>query len=214
MDKIATDPRLSQPVKEFLERRGKLLIDGKLVNAISGKSFAVYNPASGTVIVSVPEADRADVDLAVQAARRAFDDGRWSKVKPSERGRLLWKLADLIEAHLEELAQLESLDNGKPVAVARVVDVPLTIDMFRYMAGWATKITGTTIPISFPGEYLSYTLREPVGVVAQIIPWNCPLLMAAWKPAPALATGCTIILKVAEQTPLSGLRLGELIAEA
>src|ERR1700759_4353919 len=162
MDTIATDPRLSQPVKEFLDRRGKLLIDGKLVDAVSGKSFAVYNPASGTVIVNVPEADRADVDLAVQAARRAFDDGRWSKVKPSERGRLLWKLADLIEAHLEEFAQLESLDNGKPGAVARVAAVPLEVGMSRYMAGWSTKITGTTIPLSMPGDYLSYTLREPV----------------------------------------------------
>jgi phenylacetaldehyde dehydrogenase len=214
MDIIATDPRLSQPVKEFLDRRGKLLIDGKLVDAVSGKTFPVYNPASGTVIVSVPEADRADVDLAVNAARRAFDDGRWSSVKPSARGRLLWKLADLIEAHLEEFAQLESLDNGKPVAIARIADVPLTVDMFRYMGGWATKITGSTIPLSMPGDYLSYTLREPVGVVGQIIPWNFPLLMAAWKLAPALAAGCTVVLKAAEQTPLSALRLAELVLEA
>jgi phenylacetaldehyde dehydrogenase len=133
---------------------------------------------------------------------------------PSERGRILWKLADLIERQTEQFATLESLDNGKPLSVARVADVPLTVDMFRYMAGWATKITGTTIPISFPGEYLSFTLREPVGVVGQIIPWNFPLLMAAWKLAPALATGCTVVLKVAEQTPLTGLRLGELCQEA
>jgi phenylacetaldehyde dehydrogenase len=165
-------------------------------------------------LAHVAEADAADVDKAVRAARKAFDEGPWPRMSPSERGRLLWKLSDLIEKHAEELATLESLDNGKPLTVARAADVPLTIDMFRYMAGWATKITGTTIPISFPGEYLSYTLREPVGVVGQIIPWNFPLLMAAWKLAPALATGCTVVLKVAEQTPLSGLRLGELVAEA
>ncbi|MFI4986427.1 MAG: aldehyde dehydrogenase family protein [Alphaproteobacteria bacterium] len=213
MDTIALDSRLSLPVREFIERRGRLLIDGKLVAAASGKTFAVYNPATGTVICSVAEADRQDVDRAVKAARRAFDDGSWAKVKPSERGRLLWKLADLIEAHLDEFAEIESLDNGKPAAVARVADVPLTVDMFRYMAGWATKLTGSTIPLSAPGDYLSYTLREPVGVVGQIIPWNFPLLMAAWKLAPALAAGCTVVLKAAEQTPLSALRLAELILE-
>ena len=132
----------------------------------------------------------------------------------SERGRILWRIADLIEGDLEELAELESLDNGKPYAVARVADLPLAVDMFRYMAGWATKITGSTLPLSLPGEYLSYTVREPVGVVAQIIPWNFPLLMAAWKIAPALAAGCTIVLKAAEQTPLTALRLGEIIREA
>ena len=214
MDTIALDPRLSPAAGEFLGRGGKLLIDGKLVEAVSGKSFPVYNPATGTIVTSVAEADRADVDLAVRAARRAFDTGPWSRIKPAERARLLWKLADLIEAHLDEFAELESLDNGKPVSVAKVADVPLTIEMFRYMAGWSTKLTGTTIPLSMPGEYLSYTAREPVGVVAQIIPWNFPLLMAAWKLAPALAVGCTIILKAAEQTPLTALRLAELVLEA
>jgi phenylacetaldehyde dehydrogenase len=214
MDTIALDPRLSQPVRDFLGRRGKLLIDGKLVAAVSGKSFSVYNPATGTVVTTVAEADRADVGLAVKAARRAFDEGPWSRMKPAERARLLWKLADLIEEHLEEFAELESLDNGKPVSVARVADVPLTVEMFRYMAGWCTKLTGTSIPLSMPGDYLSYTMREPVGVVAQIIPWNFPLLMAAWKLAPALAVGCTVILKAAEQTPLSALRLAELTLEA
>jgi phenylacetaldehyde dehydrogenase len=214
MDTIALDSRLSIPAKQFIERRGKLLIDGKLVPAASGKTFPVYNPATGTVIANVSEADRADVDLAVKAARRAFDDGSWASVKPNQRGKLLWKLADLVEAHLDEFAELESLDNGKPAAVARVADVPLTIDMFRYMGGWATKLTGSTIPLSMPGEYLSYTMREPVGVVGQIIPWNFPLLMAAWKLAPALAAGCTVVLKAAEQTPLSALRLAELILEA
>jgi phenylacetaldehyde dehydrogenase len=214
MDTIALDPRLGASVRAFLERRGKLLIDGKLVAAVSGKTFPVYNPATGTVIANVAEADRADVDLAVKAARRAFDEGSWARVKPSERGRLLWKLGDLIETHLDELAEIESLDNGKPAAVARVADVPLAADMFRYMAGWATKLTGSSIPLSMPGEYLSYTVREPVGVVGQIIPWNFPLLMAAWKLAPALAAGCTVVLKAAEQTPLSALRLAELVLEA
>jgi phenylacetaldehyde dehydrogenase len=137
---------------------------------------------------------------------------------PSERGRLVWKLADLLEQHLDEFAYLESLDNGKPLTVARAADVPLAVDLFRYMAGWATKLEGHTIPISVPytpgAKYLSYTLREPVGVVGQIIPWNFPLLMAAWKLGPALATGCTVVLKPAEQTPLSALLLGELIMEA
>src|SRR5499433_2594389 len=205
---------ISVDLQSYLATPRKLLINGELVDAVSGKSFPVYDPSTGQVMAHVAEADAADVDKAVKAARKAFDEGPWPRMTPSERGRILWKLADLIERQTEQFATLESLDNGKPLTVARVADVPLTVDMFRYMAGWATKITGTTIPISFPGEYLSFTLREPVGVVGQIIPWNFPLLMAAWKIAPALATGCTVVLKVAEQTPLSGLRLGELIAEA
>ncbi|MGD9806654.1 MAG: aldehyde dehydrogenase family protein [Hyphomicrobiaceae bacterium] len=214
MTALTLDTRLGNAARGFVERHPKLLIDGKLVAAASGKTFAVYNPATGAVIAQAPEADREDVDRAVRAARRAFDDGTWSKFKPAERSRLLWKLADLIEANQEEFAQIESLDNGKPVSVARAADVPLTVDIFRYMGGWATKLTGTTIPISAPGNYLSYTLREPVGVVGQIIPWNFPLLMAAWKLAPALAAGCTVVLKAAEQTPLSALRLAELVVEA
>ncbi|HTB42896.1 MAG TPA: aldehyde dehydrogenase family protein [Acetobacteraceae bacterium] len=213
MDTIALDPRLRHATG-FLGRTPLMLIDGKMVSAASGKTFAVYNPATGGVIASAPEGDKADVDLAVAAARRAFDEGRWTKISRSERGRILWRIADLIERDLEELAELESIDNGKPYAVARVADLPLAVDMFRYMAGWATKITGSTLPLSLPGEYLSYTVREPVGVVAQIIPWNFPLLMAAWKIAPALAAGCTIVLKAAEQTPLTALRLGEIIHEA
>jgi phenylacetaldehyde dehydrogenase len=191
-----------------------MLINGEIVQAVSGKTFPVYNPATGTVIANVPEGDKADVDLAVAAARKAFDDGVWAKVSPSGRGKLLWKMADLIERDLEELAELGSIDNGKPYAVARVADLPLAVDMFRYMAGWATKITGTTLPLSLPGEYLSYTVREPIGVVGQIIPWNFPLLMAAWKLAPALAAGCTVVLKAAEQTPMTALRLAELFQEA
>jgi phenylacetaldehyde dehydrogenase len=205
---------VSADLQNYLATSRKLLINGKLVDAVSGKSFPVYDPSTGQVMAHVAEADAADVDKAVKAARKAFDEGPWPRMTPSERGRILWKLADLIERQTEQFATLESLDNGKPLTVARAADVPLTVDMFRYMAGWATKITGTTIPISFPGEYLSFTLREPVGVVGQIIPWNFPLLMAAWKLAPALATGCTVVLKVAEQTPLTGLRLGELCQEA
>src|ERR1700732_4948873 len=214
MDTITIDRRLSQPAKEFLHQPSRLLIDGKLVEAASGKTFPVYNPATGAILMQVAEADSADVDRAVKAARKAFDEGPWSRISPSERGKLLWKLAELLEQHSEKLAEIESIDNGKPVAVARMADVPLAVDMFRYMGGWATKITGSTIPLSFPGEFLSYTLREPVGVVGQIIPWNFPLLMAAWKLAPALAAGCTVVLKAAEQTPLSALRLAELVLEA
>jgi len=213
MDTLELDPRLRHAAG-FLGQTPLMLLDGELVSAVSGKTFAVYNPATAAVIANVPEADKKDVDIAVAAARRAFDERRWAKVSPSERGRMLWKLADLIERDLEELAELESIDNGKPYAVARVADLPLAVDMFRYMGGWATKITGTTIPLSLPGEYLSYTVKEPLGVVGQIIPWNFPLLMAAWKIAPALAAGCTVVLKAAEQTPMTALRLAGLIQEA
>jgi phenylacetaldehyde dehydrogenase len=213
-DAGALDSRLSAPAKAFVGRRSRLLIDGKLVEAASGKTFPVYNPATGTILAKVAEADAEDVDRAVKAARRAFDEGPWSKMSPSDRGKLLWKLAALIEQNSDEFAEIESIDNGKPVAIARMADVPLAVDMFRYMGGWATKVTGSTIPLSFPGDFLSYTLREPVGVVGQIIPWNFPLLMAAWKLAPALAVGCTVVLKAAEQTPLSALRLAELVLEA
>jgi phenylacetaldehyde dehydrogenase len=207
---------VSPNVKGFLQKPLRLLIDGAWVEAASGKTFAVENPATGEVLVHVAEGEREDVDRAVKAARAAFTAGPWTTMAPTQRARLLWKLADLMEQHLEELAQLESLDNGKPFTVAKVADVPLAIDMFRYMSGWATKIEGNTIPLAGApaGRYFAYTLREPVGVVAQIIPWNFPLLMAAWKLAPALATGNTVILKPAEQTPLTALRLGELILEA
>jgi len=208
------DPR----VLSFLEKPRKMLINGKWVDAVSGKTFPTYDPSTGEVLAQVAEGDRADIDLAVKAARKAFDEGPWRKMTPSERGRLIWKLGDLIDQHVEEFAFLESLDNGKPLTVARAADVPLAAELFRYMAGWATKLEGNTIPLSVPytpkAKYLSYTLREPVGVVGQVIPWNFPLLMAAWKLGPALATGCTIVLKPAEQTPLSALRLGELILEA
>ena len=219
MATIALDPRLDKQTSQFISADHRMLIDGKLVHAASGKMLPVYNPATGEVMAHVPEAEAEDVDRAVRAARRAFDEGPWSqfsanRITASQRGRLLNKLADLLEQHLEEFAEIESIDNGKPLSVARVADVPLAVDLFRYMAGWATKITGNTFPISFPGDYLTYTLREPIGVVGQIIPWNFPLLMAAWKLGPALAAGNTVVLKLAEQTPLSGLRLAELIMEA
>src|ERR1700675_3533571 len=210
-------PSLDRNVSQFIARTHKILINGKWVDAASGKTFPTYNPATGEVLSRVAEGDKEDINRAVKAARAAFESGPWSKITPSERGRMIWKLGDLIEKHLEEFAQLESLDNGKPLTIARVADVPLAADMFRYMAGWATKIEGNTIPISSGGgatQFLAYTLREPVGVVGQIIPWNFPLLMAAWKLGPALATGCTVVLKPAEQTPLSALLLGELIQEA
>ena len=209
---------VSAPVSQFLAQPRKMLINGQWVASASGKTFPVYNPATGDVLAHVAEGDKEDIHRAVAAARAAFDTGAWHTTTPSERGKLLWRLADLIEKNLQEFAELESLDNGKPLTVARAADVPLAVDLFRYMAGWATKIEGNTIPLSVaytPGvRYHAYTSREPVGVVGQIIPWNFPLLMAAWKMGPALATGCTIVLKPAEQTPLTALRLGELIAEA
>lgn len=190
----------------------RLLINNEWVESESGKTFPTINPATGEEIAQVAEADAADVDKAVKAARRAFEHGPWRKTSASERGRLLHRLADLIEQNADELAQLETLDNGKPVAVARAADLPLTIACYRYYAGWADKIQGKTIPVS--GDYFCYTRHEPVGVVGQIIPWNFPLLMQAWKLGPALAAGNTVLLKPAEQTPLTALRVGELIVEA
>ncbi len=206
---------LTDNVSRFVAKTRQMFINGKWVDAASGKTFPSYNPATGDVLANVAEGDKEDINRAVAAARAAFDTGPWSKATPSKRSKLMWKLADLIEKHAEEFAQLESLDNGKPVNVARAADVPGTIEMFRYMAGWATKIEGNTIPLSAGGaKFFAYTLREPVGVVGQIIPWNFPLMMAAWKLAPAMATGCTVVLKPAEQTPLTALLLGELIQEA
>ena len=211
MSPVQIQPRVS----DFISKPRKMMINGQWVDSISGKTFPTYDPATGKVLAQVAEGAAEDIGLAVSAARRAFDQGPWRRLTSSERGRLIWKLADLLEQNLEEFAQLESLDNGKPLTVARVADVPLAVDLFRYMAGWTTKIEGNTIPISPKGgRYFAYTLREPVGVVGQIIPWNFPLLMAAWKLGPALAAGCTVVLKPAEQTPLTALRLGELIQEA
>ena len=189
-----------------------LLINGKWQDSVSGKTFPTLNPATGEVICRVAEGDKADVDLAVKAARKAFEDGPWPKMNASERGRLLHKLADLIEKHQEELAALETLDNGKPYRDSFYIDLPMTIKCYRYYAGWADKIHGKTIPVE--GNYFCYTRHEPVGVVGQIIPWNFPLLMQAWKWGPALAAGCTIVLKPAEQTPLTALRVAALAQEA
>ena len=200
-----------------LSKPRPMLIDGKWVQAKSGKVFDVQDPATEMLLARVAEGDAADIDAAVKAARKALEHGPWSRMSPSARGRIIHKIGDLILENLDELAQLESLDNGKPFSVARVADVPLSADMFHYMSGWATKIEGKYIPLSAlaaSGQFLSFTRPEPVGVVGQIIPWNFPLLMAAWKLAPALATGCTVVLKVAEETPLSALRLGELLMEA
>ncbi len=188
-----------------------LFIGGKWQDAVSNKTFPTINPATGEVICQVAEGDKADVDLAVKAARKAFESGPWPKMSAAERGRLLNKLADAIEEHKEELAALESLDNGKPYSVALAADLPLTIKCYRYYAGWADKIHGKTIPVE--GNFFCYTRHEPVGVVGQIIPWNFPLLMQAWKWGPALATGCTVVLKPAEQTPLTALRVGQLAQE-
>ena len=212
-----TVDRVPASLREWLSKPRPMLIDGKWVQAKSGKVFDVQDPATEMLLARVAEGDAADIDAAVKAARKALEHGPWSRMSPSARGRIIHKIGDLILENLDELAQLESLDNGKPFSVARVADVPLSADMFHYMSGWATKIEGKYIPLSAlaaSGQFLSFTRPEPVGVVGQIIPWNFPLLMAAWKLAPALATGCTVVLKVAEETPLSALRLGELLMEA
>jgi phenylacetaldehyde dehydrogenase len=209
---------LDRNVEAFIATPRQLFINGQWADAASGRTFATPNPATGETLAHVAEGDAEDINRAVRAARRAFEEGPWSRMTPSERGRIIWRIGDLILEHTQELAQLESLDNGKPEAVAAAADVPLAADLFHYMAGWATKIEGNTINISVPympgANFHSYTLREPVGVVGQIIPWNFPLLMAAWKLGPALATGNCVVLKPAEQTPLTALRLAELIAEA
>ncbi len=205
---------LSPKITEFISKPKPMLIDGRWEFAVSGKTFEVTNPATAEVIAHVAEGDKEDIDKAVKAARRAFESKAWADMSPSDRGKLIWRIGDLILKYSDELAELEALDNGKPLTVARAADVALSADMFHYMAGWATKRHGLTIPISASGQYHAYTRLEPVGVVGQIIPWNFPLLMAAWKLAPALTTGCTIVLKVAEETPLSALRLGEILLEA
>jgi phenylacetaldehyde dehydrogenase len=215
---MAVQDQIVEPTTPIASPR-KLLIDGEWVEAASGRTFETIDPATEEVLAEVAHGDAEDVERAVRAARRAFAYGsEWRRMTPSDRGRLLHRIGDLILEHADELATLESMDNGKPRAIARVADVALAADLFHYMAGWATKLEGATIPISgvtAPGaQFHAYTLREPVGVVGQIIPWNFPLLMAAWKLGPVLACGCTVVLKPAEQTPLSALRMGELIQEA
>lgn len=203
---------IADRLSDFLVGTKKMYIGGEWMASVSGKTFDTLNPATGEVLATVAEAGPEDVDLAVQAARKAFDEGPWSRMSAASRSRLIYKLADLMETHKEELAQLESLDNGKPIRESLNADVPLAIEHFRYYAGWATKVVGQTIPVA--GKFFNYTRHEPVGVVGQIIPWNFPLLMAAWKLGAALAMGCTVVLKPAEQTPLSALYLAGLMEEA
>lgn len=190
----------------------RMLVGGKWLDSCSGRTFTTFDPATEQPIAEIALAGKEDVDLAVDAARGAFESRAWRRMDARDRGKLLRRLAELVETHFDELAALETLDNGKPIRDSRGADLPLVIDCLHYYAGWADKIHGQTIPIR--GNYFCYTKREPVGVCAQIIPWNFPLLMVAWKWGPALAAGCTLILKPAEQTPLSALRLGELALEA
>jgi phenylacetaldehyde dehydrogenase len=207
----------SPSVREFLAIKPRLFINGEWVEPRSGKSIPVFDPATGQEMSRVADAGPEDVNRAVAAARAALDTGPWRTMTPTDREALLWRLGDLIEQNAGELAEIESLDNGKTRAMASLVDIPASRNYFRYMAGWATKVEGTTIQTSLAGpgaQFHTYVTREPVGVVAQIVPWNFPLIMAAFKLAPALAVGCTCVLKPAEQTPLSALRLGELIQEA
>lgn len=201
-----------EPAVQPEVKHTECFIDGKWVPAASGKTFATINPATEQTIAEVAEGDQEDINAAVAAARKAFDSGPWSRMDARQRGRLMYKLADLLEDNLDELAALESLDNGKPIRDSRAADVPLTIDCLRYYAGFADKIHGDTIPIN--GNYFTYTRKEAVGVVGQIIPWNFPMLMTAWKWGPALAAGCTIVMKPAEQTPLTCLRMASLAQEA
>jgi acyl-CoA reductase-like NAD-dependent aldehyde dehydrogenase len=204
---------LSDAAHAFAAGPHRLVIGGERVEAADGRTFETLDPATGRAIAEVPQAGAADVDRAVSAAREAFDDGRWSGIAAAKRTRAMLALAEALEDHADELAELESLDNGKPVKLARRVDVPLAVEHLRYFAGWPTKIAGDVLPVAQANMHC-YTRKEPVGVCGQIIPWNFPLLMAAWKIAPALAAGCTVVLKPAEQTPLTGLRLGELALEA
>ena len=204
---------LSDPARDFAAGPHRLIIGGERPEAADGRAFTTVDPSTGRPIAEVPQAGAEDVDRAVKAARSAFEEGPWSSLPASERTRLMLGFADQVEAHADELAELESLDNGKPVKLARMVDVNSTAGHLRYFAGWPTKIVGETIPVSWPNMHC-YTRQEPVGVCGQIIPWNFPLLMAAWKVAPALAAGCTVVLKPAEQTPLTALRFGELALEA
>ncbi len=211
---LPPDVALHPSTVEFINSGPKkLLIGGEWVDAASGETFATINPATGEELSQVALAGPLDVDRAVQAARQAYEHGPWGRLSGEERGHLLWKVADLIEAHADDLAELDTLDNGKPLRVARRGDLPSAARHFRYYAGLAGKIEGSTIPVSMPNQFV-YTRREPMGVVGLIIPWNFPLLMCAWKLAPALACGNTALLKPAEETPLSALRLGDLIEEA
>jgi acyl-CoA reductase-like NAD-dependent aldehyde dehydrogenase len=211
---VSTLPeQLSEPAREFAAAEHLLLIDGERVPAADGRTFQTLDPATAKPIADVAHAGPEDVDRAVLAARRALEEGPWSKAPAAERARLMNRLADVLEANADELAELEALDNGKPVTLAKIVDVSQTIAWLRHFAGWTERIRGDVIPVRNPGMHC-YTRKEPVGVCGQIIPWNFPMLMASWKLSPALAAGCTVVLKPAEQTPLTALRIGELALEA
>ncbi len=222
-DPVPTPPPRSAAVQQFLDRRHGLLIDGRVREAVDERRFETRDPATGDILSTLAEGAGADIDLAVAAARRAFAAPAWRLITPGARGRLLWRVAELIEAHADELAELESLDNGKTLATARRGEIPAAAAQFRFYAGYADKIGGTTIPTSIVPEALghhpgrrvqAWTVREPIGVVGAITPWNSPMLMAAMKLAPALACGCTVVLKPAEHTSLTAIRLGELMEEA
>jgi phenylacetaldehyde dehydrogenase len=209
---------LTEATRRFLDARKRMLIGGEWLDAADGSLLDVHDPATGEVFDHVPAGKAADIDRAVRAARTAFEGSAWPALRPAQRERLLLKLADLVEREARSLAEIESLDNGKSVVLAQHVDMAMAADFLRYMAGWATKIEGTTHDVSIPflptAKFFAFTRKEPVGVVGAIIPWNFPLLMAAWKIGPALAAGCTVVLKPAEETPLTALRLGELAIEA
>lgn len=218
-ESLFSEYSLSQETRSFLGRVGRMYIGGDWVDAASGKTFEVFDPASAQVIGNVSAGDKADVDRAVDAARKALESPEWAGMTPSDRERAMLKLADLVEAHARELAEIESLDNGKTLAMAQMIDIGTAPSFIRYMAGWATKIEGSTIKpagmnLGPDVKIHAFTLKEPVGVVGGIIPWNFPFAMCLWKLCPALATGSTIVLKPAEQTPFSALRLGELVKEA
>ncbi|MEP7247439.1 MAG: aldehyde dehydrogenase family protein [Gammaproteobacteria bacterium] len=210
--------KLGAASRGYLASPQQLFIGGRFVDSASGRGFAVIDPTSGRELTQAPEGDATDIDRAVRAARRAFDEGPWPKMRPSERERIILRLADLLEANAAELAEIESVNSGRMLMGTRLFDVDLSVDYLRYMAGWATKIHGQTINASVPyvpnARFFAMTLREPVGVVGAITPWNVPLGQAIWKIAPALATGCTIVLKPAEQTPLTALRFAALVAAA
>lgn len=207
---------LNEPVRHFISQPRSMIIDGRFTTSVSGETCDTFNPATGERLTSVPKSNAEDVDLAVKAARKALESPEWRDMTAMDRTKLMLNLADLIEKEAEDLAQLECLDNGKPASLTRWVEVEGSIKTFRYFAGWVTKFGGETVPVSPRGgaKILNYSLKQPVGVCGLIVPWNYPMSMAAWKIAPAVAAGCTVILKPADPTPLTALRLGELALEA
>ena len=218
MSVLESQVNISEAALAFIQRQHKFLVGDQWLAAADGQTLDVYNPSNGEKIASVPSGSKADIDKAVAAARQAFDDSDWSRIKPVDRQKLLWNFADLIEQNAPLLAEIESIDNGKSMAIAEHVDIRLAVDFLRYMAGFATKIEGRTVDVSVPfmpdAQFHGYTRREAVGVVGAIVAWNFPLLLACWKLGPALATGCTVVLKPAEETPLTALKLAELALEA